>query len=110
MSLIEHARRELERAGLFDKDSDYNGAIAEAVMALVKTHSEQGHSGMSHAFTLQVFNTVADFKPLTPLTSDPSEWRDVSTMMGRPCWQNIRSSAVFSSDGGLTWKDNDAKL
>jgi hypothetical protein len=34
MSLIEHAKTELQIAGLFDKDSDYEGALEEAVMEL----------------------------------------------------------------------------
>ena len=35
-NITEHARRELEIAGLFDKDSDYNGNIGTAVMELME--------------------------------------------------------------------------
>ena len=39
MSIIDHATTELEIAGLFDNDSDYNGAIGEAVMELIEAVS-----------------------------------------------------------------------
>lgn len=36
MNIIEFAKNELEIAGMFDKDSDYNGMIGDAVMELIK--------------------------------------------------------------------------
>jgi len=106
--LVSHAERELHRAKLFDKDSDYSGMIGEAVMKLVRAHAAEGHSGMSHQLTMEVFNRVINFQPLTPLTSDPSEWNDVSAMSGGSMWQNNRQPSVFSKDGGKTWYDLDA--
>lgn len=100
-NLVKHAEFELRKAGLFDSDSDYNGMIAEAVMKLVKTHAEEGHSGMSHAVTLRVFNKVVNFKSLTPLTNDPNEWMEVHDGM----WQNRRQSSCFSDDGLKTYYD-----
>lgn len=96
MSLIDHAERELKLAGLFDKDSDYGGMIAEAVMKLIKTHSAEGHSGFSHAYTLHVFNIVANFKPLAPIGTTKDEWMEVGDEM----WQNKRQSSCFSTDAG----------
>lgn len=58
MSAREDARINLEMAGLFDKDSDYGGMLGEAVMKLVDTHFDEGHSGASHEITLQLFNKV----------------------------------------------------
>ncbi len=105
MSLIEHAERELRLAGLYDADSDYGGMIPAAVMDLVVAHARQGHSGASASLVLQIFTRLADFKALSPLTSNPEEWRDVSSAMGCPKWQNIRQSSTFSDDGGKTWND-----
>lgn len=107
-NLIDHAEREMRLAGLYEKGADYDGMIPEAVMALVKAHAAQGHSGMSHALTLSIFNRVVNFKTLAPITSSPEEWTDVSDAMGRPCWQSKRQSSVFSEDGGKTWHDIDA--
>lgn len=101
--LLEHAKEELQRAGLFDKDSDYNGEIAKCVMNLCKMFSEQGHSGFSADLTLDIFDKLSRFKTLTPITKDSSEWNDVSSFNGDPLWQNKRDPSCFSKDGGKTW-------
>lgn len=65
MSVSLDARKNLEMAGLFRKDSDYNGMIGEAVMKLVDTHFSEGHSGMSHKYVLMIFNKVVNNQALT---------------------------------------------
>jgi hypothetical protein len=99
--LTDHAKYELIRAGLFDEDADYGGAHAKAVMELIETFANQGHSGMSAGITLELFHTLAQFKLLSPITSDPSEWGKVADAL----WQNTRRSTSFSRDGGATWYD-----
>lgn len=108
--LIEHAEYEMRRAGFYDQDSDYGGMIPEAVIRLVRAHSEEEHSGGSHALTMALFNKVINFKVLSPITSDPTEWIDRTEISGgNPTWQNNRQSSVFSQDGGKTWYDIDDK-
>jgi hypothetical protein len=104
-NLIEHAKEELELAGLFDKDSDYDGMLGKAVMDLVKVFSKQGHSGWSAHQTIKIFSIVANYKPLTPIGTTKDEWVEVSDK----CWQNRRRSSTFSRDGGKTWYDIDDK-
>lgn len=104
-NLVRHAKDELERARMFDKDADYYGAIATSVMELMEVFAIQGHSGMSAMLTVAVFTKLARGETLTPVTSDPDEWMDVSEMSGRPMWQNRRNSAFFSTDGGTSWYD-----
>lgn len=108
MNILENAEAELRRAGLFDADSDYNGNIGHAVMDLMRAFAGKGHSGGSAMLTLAVFNKLAKFKSLTPITNDPAEWTDVSAMSGAPMWQNARQSSCFSTDGGKTHYDIDA--
>ncbi len=111
-NLTEHAQKELELAGMFDENSDYDGAAGKAVMELVETFSAQGHSGMSAGLVLALFDKVARFKPLRPVSSDPEEWQYVADEGdGRPIYQNRRRSTTFSHDGGKTWYDiDDASL
>lgn len=85
-SLVDHAKKELEKASLFDKDSDYDGMIGKAVLELLEVFSKQGHSGMSAAMVRDLFNKLSDFKTLTPITSKTDEWHDVSESIGRSCW------------------------
>lgn len=107
-NLIKHAEREMRLAGLYDKDADYDGMIPEAVMALVETHSKQGHSGDSSWVTLSIFNKVINYKTLSPITSDPSEWMHVGDDPdGTPVYQSNREPATFSQDGGKTWYNID---
>lgn len=107
--LKEYAENELKRAGLFDKDSDYNGQLANATVELIEVFEKQGHSGASGAMTLGLFEKLARFQPLTPLTSNPEEWTDISEASGEPMWQSKRNPSVFSNDGGKTWYDLDGK-
>jgi len=113
-NLVKHAEEEMRRAGLYSKDSDYGGMIPEAVMKMVKCLADEGHSGMSHALTMEVFNRVANFKTLTPLSNDPTEWMSVSGYYPPnhpPVWQNRRQSSCFSNDAGKTFYDiNDKPL
>lgn len=106
-NLVAHAKNELQLAGLFDEDSDYNGALGKAVLELVKVFAKQGHSGFSAAMTLKLFNEVANYKPLTPIGKSKDEWMDISGMSIDPTWQNKRRSTTFSRDGGKTWYDID---
>lgn len=77
MSLKEEAKRNLELAGLFDKDSDYGGMLGKAVMKLVDCHLAEGHSGMSHEITLQIFNKVIRGHALSAKYWDErKEWLD----------------------------------
>ena len=103
MSLTTHARNELERAGLFDDDSDYGGMLGDAVLVVVEVFSKQGHSGFSAAMTIDILSKVLSYKVLTPITSDPNEWNDVSGLTGEPMWQSARQPDLFSKDGGKTW-------
>jgi len=102
MALVEHAREELTRAGLFDEDSDYGGMLGTAVLELVEKFSEQGHSGYSAGMAVSLFTKVALYEPLTPLSGDDDEWNDVSDIGGRnggELLQNKRHSSVFKDDG-----------
>lgn len=98
-NLVSHADYELRKAGLFDTDSDYDGMLGTAIMDLVRLFACQDHSGFSAALTMRCFGVVADYKTLTPLSSDPDEWNEVTS--GE--WQNRRDGRCFSKDGGKTW-------
>lgn len=103
-NLVRHAEQELKLAGFYDNDAVYGpGEIASAVLELVTTLSKQGHSGGSHSITMAVFNKVANFQNLKPLTDDPAEWFNTKEWGGGDFWQNIRRSDAFSADGGKTY-------
>ncbi len=94
MTLFLHAERELKSAGLFDKDSDYEGALAPAVMSLISLFSEQGHSGASANIVVDLFNKLARYQCITPLKGTEDEWND-SLVNGGQSKQNNRVGSVF---------------
>ena len=109
-NLYQHAKHELELAGLFDKDSDYNGELGNAVLELIKVFCLQGHSGYSATIVLELFITLAKFKILNPENFIPTveESVDISEYSGKPAgtiFQSSKLSSVFSNDGGKNWYD-----
>lgn len=102
MSNLElHAKKEMEIAGLFGKDSDYGGLLGEAVMKMVKVFADEGHTGLSANMAINIFQKVARFEPLTPLTGADNEWMEV----GPGIFQNTRCSHVFK-EGGEAYDSN----
>ena len=97
MGLIEHAKTELEMAGLFSKEGDfYEGMTGESVMELIEVFSKQGHSGMSAPMVLDIFKKLANYEPLQPITGKNEEWGDITDIGDDKSWyQNKRCSALF---------------
>lgn len=108
----ERAGFELQEAGLFDEDSDYEGMIGDAVMELVEAFSEQGHSGFSAGMTAFLFYSLVKGETLTPITNHPEEWMHIDENVAGDAitWQNRRKSSCFSTDGGKTYYDIDEPL
>lgn len=96
MSLLDHAKRELELAG---NDEDFNQSILKAVEAFV----EYGHSGGSAPVAIEILTKLLEFKNITPLTSDPNEWQKIPEEIARGLWQSHRRADAFSRDGGRTY-------
>lgn len=102
MSLSNHARRELELAGLLSPESDYGGMLGDAVLQLIDTFSAQGHSGASAEVVIDLFSRVARYEILTPIVEDkPEDWHDVSEPSGYPCFQHRRLSRLFKDGEGV---------
>jgi len=99
MGLIDHAKTELEIAGLFDKEGDfYEGATGKSVMELIELFSKQGHSGMSAPMVADLFKRLANYEPLQPITGKDEEWVEVlehRDSTNKSWYQNKRCSGLF---------------
>lgn len=94
MSLIDFAKKELEQAGLFDKEKDfYGGMTGTSVLELIDVFAKQGHSGMSASIVRNLFNKLADYEPINPITNLESDWNEV----GNNVFQHKHVSAVFKN-------------
>lgn len=116
--------RELELAGLLDKDSDYEGMVGEAVKELLDVFETQGHSGFSAPWVASLFKQLVGGGILAPLTGEDDEWTCISEFYGdgngEEVYQNKRRSSVFKThnrngefieahdiDGGPIFEDPD---
>lgn len=99
MSLVEHAKRELELCGQSAEDPAYAASIVAAIAAF----TSYGHSGYSASMAIEQLHTLLRYRTLSPLTNNADEWEDRSKISGTPLWQNKRDPAAMSEDAGLTW-------
>ena len=115
MSLIEHAKRELLALGYDPNDAEDgpNKWIQENILELINTFAEQGHSGGSAPYCLQLFTKLASWEPAKPLTGEDSEWDEVENSRDGLLFQNNHCSRVFKQDGtvydvdGRVFRDSD---
>ena len=91
-SMLKWAEDELKRYN-FDF---YGDNMNKAVLEVLKTLVDQGHSGMSASIVIQLVDRLWAWKPLTPLTGEDDEWTDDIDPAGNK-WQNKRYSAVFKN-------------
>ena len=103
-NLIKHAKAEFRAAKWVDEDGKYTdemqGMICDHIIKLLEVFSDEGHSGTTAPYTVNVFKKLAMFEPIVPLTGEDWEWCEVSERMGSKCWQNKRCSKVFKDEDG----------
>lgn len=98
-NLVDHACRELEKVG---EDPE----VTAGIIKVVEAFSKMGHSGASSMYTIQILTELLQYKNLSPLTDDPSEWHYISADIWggeEGVWQNIRNSEAFSNDRGKSY-------
>jgi len=107
-STIDYAKDQLQKAGLFDKDSDYNGMIGKSILELIQTFSNQNHSGYSAPLIIDLFTKLASFEPIVPIANPllTGAYEDISKFSNEPIGKSLQSteiSSMFSNDYGKTW-------
>ena len=90
-----HAWREFKAAGWLDENGKFEDEMQEAicnhVIRLLGVFAGEGHSGASAPYAISLFEKLAKFEPIAPLTGEDWEWNDV----GDGVYQNKRCSHVF---------------
>ena len=90
-----HALMEFRAAGWLDDDGKYYDEMQEAickhVLKLLDVFADEGHSGSSAPYAINVFKKLAMYLPLVPLTGEDWEWHEASEGV----FQNKRCSRVF---------------
>lgn len=92
---IDHAFVEFRAAGWCDEHGNFQDEMQEAicnhVLKLLEVFSEEGHSGTTAPYTINLFKSLAMFEPIVPVTGEDWEWNEVSPGL----LQNKRCSHVF---------------
>ncbi len=109
---MSHAWDEFRAAGWVDEGNNFKDemqkAICQHVLALLAVFENEGHSGSSAPYAINLFKKLAMFEHVAPLTGEDWEWirhdyGDVHT------YQNKRMSSVFKQadrfDGQAYWLD-----
>ena len=108
MQLLNHAREEFRAAGWTDDRGEFKDEMQEMicnhVLKLLEVFSDEGHSGSSAPYAINLFSRLAKFEPIAPLTGEDWEWND--TGHG---YQNKRASHVFKDYDGNCY-DIDGKV
>lgn len=99
-NLLDYAKNEFKLAGWLNEDGSYIDPIQSLVctntLSLLRTFSKACHSGTSAQYSIELFTHLAQFKPLTPLTGEDSEWMLVGEELPHQ-YQNKRLSSVFKN-------------
>lgn len=104
MSLVTFAETELDGIGMRADDTEpMNAAMRKHILLMVQTFADEGHSGMSAQYAIQILSHLLKFEPLAPLTGEDAEWEDVSHYsddLKGTLYQNRRCSRVFKDATG----------
>ena len=94
-----HAMNEFRAAGWVDQNGKYLDEMQEMicnhVLALLDVFADEGHSGTTAPYTIELFSKLAKFDPIVPLTGEDWEWSEVSDGDNGKMYQNKRCGAVF---------------
>lgn len=99
-----HAMTEFRAAGWTDENGKFNDEMQEMicnhVLKLLDVFADEGHSGSSAPYAINLFSKLAKWEPIAPLTGEDWEWTDVGEQNGGPLWQNKRCGHVFKDEDG----------
>ena len=107
-----HAMAEFKAAGWMNDAGEWSDGmqkeICRHVMKLLDVFADEGHSGSSAPYAINLFSKLAKFEPVVPLTGEDWEWTEVSDGV----YQNKRCSHVFKQKDRFNGQpyDIDAKV
>jgi hypothetical protein len=108
-NLLSYAENELNRIGMTeDSPDEMNVMMRKHILHMMNEFAEEGHSGFSASYAINILTKLMEFKPLSPLTGEDDEWN----LVGDGHWQNKRCSSVFKGvddscydiDGKVFWE------
>jgi hypothetical protein len=108
-----HALSEFRAAGWTDETGKFKDEMQEAicthVLKLLDAFADEGHSGFSASYAINLFEKLAKFEPVAPLTGEDWEWEEISDgrTNGVTVYQNKRCGRVFKQSDRFDGKPYD---
>jgi hypothetical protein len=92
-NLKTYAIDELTRIGMYGSDDEMNNEMCNHILKMIDVFDEEGHSGFSAEYAINILQKLLRWEPLSPLTGGDDEWCEVSDGI----FQNKRLSRVFKN-------------
>lgn len=100
-----------------DEAKEMQKAINKDIMQIVQVFAEQGHSGFSASYAINLIKRLLNYEPISPLTGAEDEWNKLdynndTKYQNKRCsrvFKNAEGKAydiegkIFSDDGGKSW-------
>lgn len=102
-----YAIDELTKIGMYDSGDEMNDAMCEHILKMVDVFAEEGHSGFSAQYAINILQKLLRWEPLSPLTGEDDEWMEVDD---DGLYQNKRLSSVFKKGKDGRAYDIDGKV
>lgn len=105
-NLVLHAERELNKLVEICKkeneDTELQEIMNKDILDVVEIFSNQGHSGFSASYAINMINKLLKYEPITALTGEDAEWTKLD-YTDEVCYQNKRCSRVFKDANGQAY-------
>lgn len=106
MSYRSYAELEFKASGWMNEDGIFDDDMQELlctqVLELLELFSTHGHSGTTAQYAINLFEKLAKFEPLAPLTGEDWEWGELDYSDDMQ-YQNKRCSHVFKDSDGRAY-------
>ena len=100
-----------------EESKEMQEIISKDILQVVEVFSQQGHSGFSANYAINLINKLLRFEPITPLTGSDDEWiqldyNDDTKYQNKRCSRVFKDAEgkaydiegkIFSDDGGKSW-------
>lgn len=102
--LINFAERELDIIGMTEDADGMDSAMRKHILHMMKEFADEGHSGFSASYAINILSKLLKYEPLTAITGEDSEWTKIAEGMTfgnqGTLYQNKRCFSVFKDDDG----------
>ena len=95
-ALCQKAIKEFELARYINSDDEMSKLMVNQVLETLAVFSSHNNSGFSAGIELKLFDILAHYKILTPLTFKGNEWDKIN----KDLWQNNRITSIFKDNTG----------